>query len=82
MAEITVLFFASLKDEIGVGEVKLAANDIDELMIELSSRFGEDKARVLFKDNIRIAVDKELVEGNYCFNGNEEVAFLPPVTGG
>ena len=82
MAQITILFFASLRDELGVDEIKLNAEDVDDLMSQLKDRFGEKKVQVLRGKNIRIAVNKELIEGTFEFVGNEEVAFLPPVTGG
>jgi len=82
MAKITVIFFASLKEEIGVDEIQLDANSVDDLTGQLTSHFGEDRASCLFADNVRIAVNKELIEGDFEFSGNEEVAFLPPVTGG
>ena len=82
MAQITVLFFASLRDEIGTDELKLNAEDVDDLMSQLKDRFGEKKVQILRGKNIRIAVNKELLEGTFEFVGNEEVAFLPPVTGG
>ena len=82
MAQITVRFFASLRDEIGTDERKLNAEDVDDLMSQLEDRFGEKRVQVLRGKNIRIAVNKEMIERSFEFVGNEEVAFLPPVTGG
>ena len=82
MSRISVLFFASLKDELGIGEVSFDSNNLSDLMDQLKSQFGEDQVSGLFADNVRIAVNKELIEGDYNFSENDEVAFLPPVTGG
>lgn len=82
MSRISVLFFASLKDEMGIDEVSLDSNNLSDLMDQLKSQFGEDQVSGLFADNVRIAVNKELIEGDYNFSDNDEVAFLPPVTGG
>ena len=82
MSRISVLFFASLKDELGIDEVSFDSNNLSDLMDQLKSQFGEDKVSGLFADNVRIAVNKELIEGDYNFSENDEVAFLPPVTGG
>ena len=82
MAKITVIFFASLKEEIGVDEIQIDANKVGDLMSQLTSHFGKNKTSALFAENVRIAVNKELIEGDVEFSGHEEVAFLPPVTGG
>lgn len=82
MARINILFFASLKDELGLDELNLDSNNLDDLRSQLKAQFGEDKVNSLFADNVRVAVNKELIEGGCDFSDNDEVAFLPPVTGG
>lgn len=82
MARINILFFASLKDELGIDELNLDSNNLDDLRSQLKAQFGEDKVSSLFADNVRVAVNKELIEGDCDFSDNDEVAFLPPVTGG
>ena len=82
MALVSVLFFASLRDEIGESEVELDVRDLEDLRAQLTDRYGESKTASLFKDNVRIAVNKVVIDGQYDFHGREEVAFLPPVTGG
>ena len=82
MALVSVLFFASLRDEIGESEVELNVQDLEDLRAQLTDRYGESKAASLFEDNVRIAVNKAVIDGQYNFHGSEEVAFLPPVTGG
>ena len=82
MALVSVLFFASLRDEIGESEVELNVHDLEDLRAQLTDRYGEIKAAALFEDNVRIAVNKAVIDGQYDFHGGEEVAFLPPVTGG
>ena len=82
MALVSVLFFASLRDEIGESEIELNVDDLGDLRAQLADRYGEIKAASLFKDNVRIAVNKAVIDGQYYFHGSEEVAFLPPVTGG
>jgi len=82
MARISILFFASLKDELGIDELNLDSNNLDDLRSQLKDQFGEDKVNNLFADNVRVAVNKELIEGGCDFSDNDEVAFLPPVTGG
>ncbi|GIS51531.1 MAG: hypothetical protein Ct9H90mP27_0220 [Gammaproteobacteria bacterium] len=82
MASVSVLFFASLRDEVGESEVELDVEDLDDLRMQLTDRFGVSTVASLFEDNVRIAVNKDVIEGGYDFRGGEEFAFLPPVTGG
>ena len=82
MASVSVLFFASLRDEVGESEVELNVEDLDDLRMQLTDRFGVSTVASLFEDNVRKSVYKDVNEGRYDFRGGEEVAFLPPVTGG
>ena len=82
MALVSVLFFASLRDEVGENLIELNVKDLDDLRMQLTDRFGVTRVASLFEDNVRIAVNKDVIGGSYDFRGGEEVAFLPPVTGG
>ena len=82
MALVSVLFFASLRDEVGESELELNVEDLDDLRMQLTDRFGVSRVASLFEDNVRIAVNKDVIEGRYDFHGGEDVAFLQPVTGG
>ena len=82
MASVSVLFFASLRDEVGESEVELYVEDLEDLRVQLTDRFGVSRFAALFEVNVRIAVNKDVIEAGYDVRGGEEVAFLPPVTGG
>jgi molybdopterin synthase sulfur carrier subunit len=82
MSEVKVLFFASLRDEIGISETSVSAKSLSDLIEKLEKQLGKDKINALTAENVRIAVDQKIIEGEYDFVGSEEVAFLPPVTGG
>ncbi len=79
-----VLFFASLKDDVGLGELELSKlpATVGELFVELASHLNADAIASLRSDNVRIAVDQALIEGDADLSGATEIAFLPPVTGG
>ena len=86
---IRVLFFASLREAAGVAELLLPADaarqgalGLDGLMAALESRLGADACAALAADNVRIAVNRELANGAIALRAGDEVAFLPPVTGG
>jgi len=80
--QVTVLFFASLRDELGLGELCVEAADSAELMTVLAARLPPEAMAALGQDNVRMAVNQQLIEGTVALNRGDEVAFLPPVTGG
>ena len=84
---INVKFFASLREQIGTGELQVSAADIEALLNALKARLSDTGIEYLLSANVRLAVNQDLVEGNWretalVFTDGDEVAFLPPVTGG
>ena len=74
---ITVRFFASLRDRVGLESIEIEADDLDsvqdvwQILVE-----QEPDARVLAAVNARhAALDAKVRDG-------DEIAFFPPVTGG
>ena len=86
---IRVLFFASLKEAVGRSECRIPllaergrAFGLDGLMAELKERLNAGAYAALVAENVRVAVNRELVQGAVELQAGDEVAFLPPVTGG
>ena len=88
---IRVLFFASLREAVGRSECEIplppGADDgspfgVEALMAELRRRLAAGAYAALIAENVRIAVNRELVDGAVALRAGDEVAFLPPVTGG
>ena len=88
---IRVLFFASLREAVGRSECEIPAPEasagapghgLEALMAELRGRLDEAAYQALAAENVRVAVNRELVEGAVALKPGDEVAFLPPVTGG
>ena len=48
----------------------------------MRGRLTPDALQVLEQENVRIAVNQSLVSEDLALNPGDEVAFLPPVTGG
>jgi len=79
-----VLYFGKLADMVGC----------DEEMLDLPAgvetagalRAWLDGARMcdgaLLAPSVRLAIDQEIATDAVCLAGGEEVAFLPPVSGG
>ncbi len=88
MAAVTVrvLFFASLRETVGedVLEVPLATGaTVAALRATLARQLSCEGAAALADAEVRIAVNQRFVHGQDTpLVAGDEVAFLPPVTGG
>ncbi len=78
--KINILFFASLRDAAGAAEKQLDVSpgiSIAELWQQVSAGFE------LLPEKVLCAVNQEYVDTDYQLKeGDHEVAFFPPVTGG
>ena len=83
--KVNVLFFASLKEDLGFSEFELelkeAANR-SALLDSLAQKLGNDCAEPLFDERISIAINRTIEKGEFVLQSGDEVAFLPPITGG
>lgn len=84
MTRIEVLYFAWLRERIGLSRetVETAAMDVTALIKELSAR--EERYALAFSDlsAVRVAIDQDLRDFDAPLAGAREVAFFPPMTGG
>ncbi len=85
MVRLQVRFFASLKDMLGTDalELVLAEGSLACLRMALTDQFG-DLASLLWANNVRMAHNHVLVSASATLQlaEGDELAFLPPVTGG
>ncbi len=81
---MTVLYFAWLRERIGLGreEVATAAATVAELVDELRAREPRYAAAFADVSAVRVAVDQTMADFSAPLAGAREVAFFPPVTGG
>ena len=82
---VQVLFFASLKEATGIDELTVEitkAMPIDSFLALLRTEIDDAGYEALCTESVRIAVNQELTSGNFEIHPGDEVAFLPPVTGG
>ena len=82
---VQVLFFASLKEATGIDEIAVEltrAMSFDSFLTLLRKQLDDAGYQALCAENVRIAVNQELTSGSFEINPGDEVAFLPPVTGG
>ena len=81
---IEVVYFAWVRERIGVPREKIetTAITVAELVAELAAR--EDRYAMAFSDlaSLRVALDQELSSFDAPLAGVREIAFFPPMTGG
>ena len=75
-----ILYFASLRDAAGTDAERVASASCDAraLYDELRARHGFG----LPADRLRVAVNGEFAAWSRALSDGDEVAFLPPVSGG
>ncbi|HEY5645309.1 MAG TPA: MoaD/ThiS family protein [Pseudomonadales bacterium] len=85
---IRVLFFASIREAAGLAEIELPAEyaiSLEELMGLLGERLPDAGMAAIRAENVRVAVNQTLGGERSAamrIGPDDEVAFLPPVTGG
>lgn len=84
MISVKVRFFGSLRDVTLQGEcvLGLESGTIEALMQALADRFGDAVMQKLRDPRVRLAVNQSLQEELPVLAAGDEVAFMPPVTGG
>ena len=80
MAELTVLYFAHLRDQRGVDSERVAttAGTARELYRELAQQHG----LTLPERSLVVAVNEAMVRWDTALADGDTVVFLPPVSGG
>ena len=75
-----VRLFAALRDEAGASEVEAAGSTVGEVVDELCRRYGEPFARIARAGSV--VVDGERGSPERPVDPSDELALLPPVSGG
>lgn len=76
---IKVLFFGMLKDTVGKSELELEMPIENTLMLK---DFLEKKFPTFSKTNYLVAVNQNIVREETQINDGDEIALLPPFSGG
>ncbi len=80
MAVVKVRLFAALRELAGASEVDAEGETAGEVVSALASRYGDRFARVAGAGSI--VVDGERAEATTPVAQGQELALLPPVSGG
>ena len=81
---IKVLFFAKLSEELGIRELLVESQfiqDTDQLF-EYLIKHNKQWATILHSQIWLKAVNQTMVANNKLLSSGDEVAYFPPVTGG
>jgi len=79
----TVKFFARLREELGTAEVQVALADVTTLAQLKPFLIGQHPHwQTALERNLLLAVNQHLVTDDVTLEAGDEVALLPPVTGG
>lgn len=80
---LNVVFFASLRDVVGQASITVNASNLKALNNILRTQLSTEAQAQVFAENVRIARNQELLDDfDVAFDQGDEIAFLPPVTGG
>lgn len=84
--KVKVLFFASLREQLGTGAVELevppAVGTVGALRAHLRGLGSSYDVALGEKRALRMAVNQEMVPASAALKAGDEIAFFPPVTGG
>lgn len=79
---VTLLFFSTLRDRMGGGECQLEVGSPTPARQIFCSLFPERPVAERLLQMIRVAVNCEYVSPDTLVRDGDEVAFIPPVSGG
>jgi len=83
---LSVHYFASIRETIGRSgeslELPATCKNVQGLINFLVARDSDVFAVLADDSKVLVAVDQTVVDRDYQLQGDEEVAFFPPMTGG
>ena len=80
MTTVKVRLFAALRELAGANEVDAEGSTVGEVVDVLSARYGQRFEAIARTGSV--VVDGERGRSDTTLTGSEEVALLPPVSGG
>lgn len=83
MNEFTLKFFAKLREDIGLTEMRISCTDVANLSDLADYLIEHNPSWAPFLDKqLLSAVNQEMVTSDRALKAGDEVALFPPVTGG
>ena len=81
---VTVRFFASLREAVGRDSLRLELDDasLAGVRARLAQELTAAQLEVVAAPGVQVAVNQAIVQDDAQLTSGDEIAFLPPVTGG
>jgi molybdopterin synthase sulfur carrier subunit len=83
---LIINYYASIREALGQAQETLelpsSAVTVTDLRNWLVDRHGAKGLALADSDKVLVAVNQTIVGGDYPLQGDEEIAFFPPMTGG
>ena len=81
---VTVRFFASLREAVGQDSLALALDNASLAGVRerLAEQLTATQLEAVAASGVQVAVNQAIVRGDAPLANGDEIAFLPPVTGG
>jgi len=80
MAKVNLRLFAGAREIAGNGTMTFEASTVQDLLVQAQDDLGEEFTQILSIS--RVWLNGEPVEGDSTISSGDEVAVLPPVSGG
>ena len=80
MAKVPLRLFAGAREIAGNGTITYEASTVQDLLVQAQADLGEEFTEILSIS--RVWLNGEPVEGDSRISSGDEVAVLPPVSGG
>jgi len=82
---VTVRFFAALRERVGRDTLIIEGQpprSVQALRARIGACLGPGVLAAVSAREIRVALNQEFVSGDASLSDGDEVAFMPPITGG
>ena len=79
---IKVLFFARLQEDMGISELLMDEENAGQTVEQLRNNLVAMGKAILADESIRVAINQNFCAWDTEIKDGDEVAFMPPVTGG
>ncbi len=83
--EVTVLFFASLREQLGTSTLSVQLSEdsnTDDLLTTVIEQLGDEADAILRDEGVKMSVNQEVKDQACPLQTGDEIAFFPPITGG
>ncbi|WHY99770.1 molybdopterin converting factor subunit 1 [Peribacillus simplex] len=77
---ITVLFFAGIREEIGLDELKIVEKD--DITVQQLKQYLQSKYSLPPFNQIMTSINESFVTDDEIIKDQDIIAFIPPVSGG